>query len=85
MRRMEMMEEVLKQLSKCLDIKICPYCRKASGKLCRVTIENTTRKKFQVACTNCGARGPMDNVFESAVSQYNEIADIIEKYDHLKS
>jgi hypothetical protein len=91
MRKMVIMEKVLNDLSKCIQIKICPYCRTHRGKLIQIQIQNSIldidlskRKKYQVGCTNCGARGPHANSIDDAVCQYDEISDIVEKYDHLK-
>jgi hypothetical protein len=45
--------KILKPTRYSLYTRLCPFCRKARGK-----IQSVSRKQFEGTCPNCGASGP---------------------------
>ena len=58
--------KILKPTRYSLYTRLCPFCRKAQGK-----IQSVRRKRFQAVCPKCEASGPKKESHQQALRAWN--------------
>jgi hypothetical protein len=58
--------KILKPTRYSLYVRLCPFCRKARGK-----IQSVSRKQFEGTCPKCGATGPKRESHQEALRAWN--------------
>ena len=52
------------------NIRACPFCR--YYRIGAFSVENISQNLYQVRCRYCGAKGPIGESFDEAITKWND-------------